>query len=76
VSIFRNGLACKSCGSDNLRKFTAETAIHFPGLKGLGKPIVWVFPELLVCLNCGNAEFAVPETELRILAKGDGTAAG
>jgi len=68
-------MACKSCGSAKQRKFTAEIAIHFPGMKGLEKPIVWVFPDLLVCLNCGNAEFAIPETELRVLAKDDATAA-
>jgi hypothetical protein len=38
------------------REFISETAIHFPGLKGLAKPIEWVFPTLLVCLNCGTAE--------------------
>ena len=32
----------KLCGSDKQSKFTAEIAIHFPGLKGLEKPIVWV----------------------------------
>jgi hypothetical protein len=37
-----------------------EIAIHFPGVKGLEKPIVWVFPEVSVCLSCGNAEFVVP----------------
>ena len=63
-------MPCKSCGSEK-QKFTAEIAIHFPGLKGIEKPIVWVFPELLVCLNCGDAEFVVPETELRLLAKGE-----
>ena len=62
-------MRCKSCGSDKQGKFTAEIAIHFPGLKGLEKPIVWVFPEVLVCLNCGNAEFVVPERELRVLAR-------
>ena len=62
-------MTCKSCGSDAQSKFTAEIAIHCPGLKGLEKPLVWVFPELLACLNCGNAEFAIPETELRVLAK-------
>ena len=36
-------------------------AIHFPGLKGLDKPVVWVFPKLLVCLNCGFTEFVVPK---------------
>ena len=31
-------------------------------------PLVWVFPEVLVCLDCGVAVFAVPETELGALA--------
>jgi len=50
-------------------------AIHFPGLKNIDKPVVWVFPELVVCLDCGASEFAVPEAELQLLAKGDATAA-
>jgi len=50
--------------------------IHFPGLKNIDKPVVWIFPELVVCLNCGTAQFAVPEAELRLLAKGDDAAAG
>ena len=48
---------------------------HFPGLEGLDKPIVWVFPKFLDCLDCGFMEFAIPETELRLLAEGDSTAA-
>jgi hypothetical protein len=59
---------CKSCETDSQSKFTAEIAIHFPGLKNIDKPIVWVFPELLVCLDCGKAEFAISESELRVLA--------
>jgi hypothetical protein len=50
--------------------------IHFSGLKNIDKPVVWVFPELVVCLDCGNAEFGVPEAELRQLAEGDAAAAG
>jgi len=50
--------------------------IHFLGLKNIDKPVVWVFPELVVCLDCGTAEFPVPEAELRELAKGDAAAAG
>jgi len=69
-------MPCKSCGSVNQRKFSAEMAIHFPGLKNIGKPIVWVFPEVVVCLDCGTAEFVVPEKELRQLAKGDAAAEG
>jgi predicted nucleic-acid-binding Zn-ribbon protein len=63
-------MPCKSCGSENLGKFTGEIAIHFRGLQNINEAHVWVFPELVVCLNCGFAEFAVPETELRLLAKG------
>jgi hypothetical protein len=44
--------------------------------RNLDKPVVWVFPKVVVCLDCGTAEFAVPETELRLLAKGDAAAAG
>jgi hypothetical protein len=62
-------VSCKTCGSDKQSKFTAEVAIHFPGLEGLNRPIVWVFPELFLCLNCGKAEFIVPNNDLRKLEK-------
>ena len=69
-------MPCKSCASVNQSKFTGEIGIHFLGLKNIDKPVVWVFPELVVCLDCGTAEFAVPEAELRQLAKGAAAAAG
>ena len=50
--------------------------IHFPELKDIDKPVVWVFPEVIVCLDCGMAEFAVPEEELRQLSKRDAAALG
>lgn len=31
-----------------------------------GKPIVWVFPEILVCLDCGIADCAVPEAQVNL----------
>jgi hypothetical protein len=34
-------------------------------------PIVWAFPKLKVCLECGFAEFAIRETELRLLREGE-----
>jgi hypothetical protein len=69
-------MPCKSCGSLNQNRFTAEIAIHSPGLKNLAEPVVWVFPEIFVCLDCGKAEFTVPEAELRLLAKGDAAGGG
>jgi hypothetical protein len=61
-------MICKSCGSINQSKFRGEIAVHFPGLKNIDMPIVWVFPELLICLDCGTAEFVVPATDLAELA--------
>jgi hypothetical protein len=46
----------------------------FLGLQDIDKPVVRVFPEIAVCLDCGTAEFAVPEAELLLLAKGDAAA--
>jgi hypothetical protein len=53
--------------------------IHFPGLKNIDKPIVWIFTEVGVCLVCGFAEFEVPKdqlVELCVHAKGDAAGAG
>ena len=63
-------MTCKGCHSEKQRVFNGEIAIHFPGLEGQDKPIVWVFPKLVVCLHCGFAEFAVPERELQVLTLG------
>jgi hypothetical protein len=66
-------MACNSCGSVDQGKFTSEVDIHFPGLNNVNKSPVLVYPELLVCLNCGKAEFTVPKDELALLAKSDAT---
>ena len=71
-----NIMACKSCGSENLHKFMGEIVVHFPGLKNLDKPPVYVCCEVVVCLTCGAAQLAVPEAELRLLQKGNAACAG
>ena len=63
-------MTCKRCGSDGQSVFNGEVAIHFPGPKGLDKPIVWAFPKLAVCLECGYTKFIVPERELSVLVHG------
>ena len=63
-------MARNSCACGNYREFNGEVAIHFPGIEGLRKPIVWTFPKLRVCLECGHDDFSVPETELKVLVTG------
>lgn len=69
-------LSCKSCGSKNLGNFPAEIAIHFPGRKNLSKPHVFLFPEVLICFDCGVAQLAVPKADLDQLAEGREAGAG
>jgi hypothetical protein len=60
-------MICQACGSLQQRTFNGEVAIHFSGWDGLNKPIVWVFPKLRVCLDCGFTQFKVSERELEVL---------
>lgn len=41
--------------------------IHFAGLKGLNKPAVFVFPRLVVCLECGLAQFKLEGQQVELL---------
>jgi len=58
---------CKSCGTPKRFTFTSEIAIRFAGVEGLTEPIVFAFPEMTICLDCGLAEFVIPERELEVL---------
>jgi hypothetical protein len=62
-------MICKSCESNNLSYYAGEVAMRAPGLKNIDNPPVLVFPEFIVCLDCGNVEFAVNGAELRLLAQ-------
>ena len=62
-------MTCRSCGSNNQAEYGAEINIHFP--RDQNKAAVLVFPKLFVCLDCGVAEFTIPEAELRLLGKRD-----
>lgn len=63
------GVNCPWCGSTNLGKFEGEVSIHIAGLEDLDRSPAWLFPKLVVCLDCGNAHFAVPDGELRLLTE-------
>ena len=64
-------MPCNSCGSEKLSEFIGEIAIHIPAPKNFAEPLVWVFPEVVVCLSCGAAQFIIPEAELRMILKND-----
>jgi len=65
-------MQCTSCGSMSVDKFATEICIHFGGPKNIDRPHVFVFPEILICLDCGAAQFAVSPRELSLLsAKAD-----
>jgi hypothetical protein len=62
-------MICLSCGSTTLAELTGEMVIHFSGLKHLDEPGVWLFPKLIICLDCGFSHFIVPEPELASVCK-------
>ena len=64
-------MACKCCMSPNQATFPAEMNVHFPGFEGLNRATVWVFPSLLVCLDCGFTEFTIPRTQIQELSDSD-----
>jgi len=59
---------CPSCASPRKTEFLGEICLHFPGgLESLDRPLVWAFPKVVVCLECGWAQFAVPEAEVKVI---------
>jgi hypothetical protein len=60
---------CETCRSIHQVELDGEICVHFPGLKNLQIARLFVFPKLAVCLNCGNAKFKIPETELRLIRR-------
>jgi hypothetical protein len=65
-------MSCRVCASENQSRFPTELAIHLPGLS---TPHVFLFPKIVVCMDCGFTELSIPETELPRLAKKDPLAA-
>ena len=62
----------KKCGSEHQTEFDAEMNVHFPGPGSRDEQAVLLNPKLLVCLDCGFAEFTISRKELPSLARGLG----
>jgi hypothetical protein len=60
-------IICRQCESPNVTNFDAEVNIHFSGLKWLNKPSIFVFPKLVVCLDCGLTEFDLTGAQMELL---------
>jgi hypothetical protein len=62
-------MPCKCCHSTRQWNCPAEINIHPPGgIENLTKPTVWVFPNLLVCPDCGLVEFDLDQAVLERLS--------
>jgi len=61
-------MSCAFCTSTNQTEFPAEVNIHRLGLSNADRAGVFVFPRVLVCLDCGFSSFMTPEPELGQLA--------
>ena len=68
-------MACRQCTSKNQQVYGTEINVHFPGRNGINIPAVLLFPQVLICLDCGFAEFSVPKIELRRLTISDSASA-
>ena len=60
-------MSCKACGASLNYEMRTEMVLHFPGYKNLDKPQLLIFPDVLICLSCGSAEFSIPEEELSLI---------
>ena len=60
---------CEKCGSTNESELDSEICIHFSGKESLNAPVLFVFPKLSVCLECGRSEFILAKTELEQLRR-------
>ena len=60
-------MQCKLCGSEKIGRFHSELAIHLRDVRNTGEPAIFISPALMICRDCGFAEFIVPEKELRLL---------
>jgi hypothetical protein len=59
---------CRACTSANLQLLDSEINIQVPRLKYFDKfPGYFVFPKLVVCLDCGFVEANFSDPELRQL---------
>ena len=61
-------MVCARCGANNQAEFDCEVAIHVRETITSRHSPICIFPKVLVCKNCGLAEFTVPAEDLTQLS--------
>jgi hypothetical protein len=62
-------MSCTRCLSLHETELNAEMNFHLRGLANVDDPGIFVFPKVLVCLDCGLSHFVVEERELAQIAE-------
>ena len=57
-------MACPKCQSESLSQIPAEIRLYRNHTRTLSHPPLSPSPEVLVCLDCGWAEFSIPQSWL------------
>jgi hypothetical protein len=62
-------MSCQWCQSYNQSTFLTEMSIHLPVSSNLREPPVLAFPHIVICLDCGFAQFRIEGAELARLVE-------
>jgi hypothetical protein len=57
-------MSCTRCLSLHETELNTEINFHLHGLANMDDSGIFVFPKVLVCLDCGLSQFVVEEQEL------------
>ncbi len=61
-------MACTVCLSRNQVEMNTEINIHYSGPADYGDPGIFLYPKVMVCLDCGVSQFIVGEDDLAQIA--------
>lgn len=56
-------MACRHCAAEDNRDFSAEVCLHFPGLAGLSKDPVFVFPRAWFACHADSRSSQFPRVD-------------
>jgi len=66
-------MACTVCLSRNQIEMNTEINIHYGGPADYGDPGIFLYPKVMVCLDCGVSQFTVGEDALAQIAAHTGS---